>query len=94
MVIVRKSYVEVTMSELSYLAKVGGERFENHRLIVSEAYGDYFRVRYCDDGAVKFRNRKGGQWHLIGEEANHMRYIAETLNADKGGCKGCKGKTT
>jgi len=85
----RKKFVEINLNELEKLAELG-ERFMNHRLILKDAYGDYFRVRYHDDGRVEFLNRKGGQWHQIGKEENHVHFIKAILNTSKGGCKACK----
>jgi len=84
----RKKFVEISLAELDKLAGLG-ERFENHRLILRDAYGDYFRVRYHDDGRVEFQNRKKGQWHLIGKEENHVHYVKAILCVSKGGCKNC-----
>jgi len=88
----RKTFVEIGIPELQKIVKEGGECFQNHLDIVEGAYGTHFRIRYYNDGRVQFQNREKGQWHLIGEEPNHVHYVESILCKDKGGCKACKGK--
>lgn len=87
----KDDYREISRTELEILADLGGECFNNHKDIIDQAFGHFFRLRYHTDGKVEFINRKHGQWHLIGEEPNHIEYIDSALSADKKGCKGCKG---